>query len=164
MGNIEYSAKEIDIKIALAKKLHRPPFPTDPPVNFHVQLFRTGRCGMLTLPTQEVGNTFLMTYGHTGINVLGRPIKFELSERPVNGGGVLRICSIPWEDPTVLEIQKRQKEEDSEPIELQQFAFGHFYRDGCFLVDSDSLGNGNIACDLNLRKIRLTVQEGTCSR
>ena len=161
MRNIAFSAKAIDIKIALAEKLHRPPFPTDPPLNFHVQLFRKKGCGMLTLPTKEIGNTFLLTYGHTSITVNGRSIKFQLSDRPVNEGRVRHICSIPWEDPAVLETRNRQRAADSEPIELQQFAFGHFCRDGCFLVDSDSLGNGNIACDLDLRKIRLTVQQGT---
>ena len=159
MRNIAFSAKVIDIRIALAEKLHRPPFPTDPPLNFHVQLFRKKGSGMLTLPTREVGNTFLLTYGHTSITVNGRSIKFQLSDRPVNEGRVRHICSIPWEDPTVLETRNRQRAEDSEPIMLQQFAFGHFYRDGCFLVDSDSLGKGNIACDLDLQKIRLTVQQ-----
>ena len=159
MRNIAFSAKAIDIKIALAEKLHRPPFPTDPPLNFHVQLFRKKGCGMLTLPTKEIGNTFLLTYGHTSITVNGRSIKFQLSDRPVNEGRVRHICSIPWEDPAVLETRNRQRAADSEPIELQQFAFGHFCRDGCFLVDSDSLGNGNIACDLDLKKIRLTSSE-----
>ena len=161
MRNIAFSAKVIDIRIALAEKLHRPPFPTDPPLNFHVQLFGKKGCGILTLPTREVGNTFLVTYGHTGITVNGRPIKFQLSDRPVDEGRVRRICSIPWEDPKVLETRNKQKAEDSKPIKLQRFGFGHFCRDGCFLVDSDSLGNGNIACDLDLRKIRLTVHQGT---
>ena len=161
MHNIAFSVKVIDIRIALAEKLHRPPFPTDPPLNFHVQLFRKKGCGMLTLTTREVGNTFLRTYGHTGIMVNGRVIKFRLSDRPVNEGRVRHICSIPWEDPKALETRNKQKAEDSEPIKLQGYAFGHFSRDGCFLVDSDSLGNGNIACDLDLRKIRLTVQQGT---
>jgi len=66
MHNIAYAAKEIDVRIALAEKLHRPPFPTDPPINFRVHLFKRG-CGMLTLPTREVGDTFLRTYGHTSI-------------------------------------------------------------------------------------------------
>ena len=164
MRNISYSAKVIDIRIALAEKIHRPPFPTDPPLNFHVQLFKKKGCGMLTLPTQEVGNTFLLTYGHTSIMVKGRMIKFGLSDKPVNKGLVYHICSIPWEDPAVLETRNRRKAEDSKPIKLQKFAFGHFCRDGSFLVDSDSLGNGNIACDLDLRKIRLTVQRGTSDK
>ena len=161
MHNIAFSAKEIDVRIVLAEKLHRPPFPIDPPVNFHVRLFKKKGCGLLTLPTQEVGNTFLLTYGHTSIMVNGRMIKFRLSDKPVNEGHVRHIRSIPWEDPKVLERRNRQKAEDSQPIKLQEYAFGHFCRDGSFLLDSDTLGNGDIACDLDLRQIRLTVQQGT---
>ena len=161
MHNIAFSAKEIDVRIVLAEKLHRPPFPTDPPVNFNVRLFKKKGCGMLTLPTQEVGNTFLLTYGHTGTMVNGRTIKFRLSDKPVNEGHVRHIRSIPWEDPKILETRNRQKAEYSQPIKLQEYAFGRFCRDGSFLVDSDTSGNGDIACDLDLRQIRLTVQQGT---
>ena len=159
MHNIANSAKVIDIRIILAEKLHRPPFPTDPPLNFHVHLFKKKGCGILTLPTKEVGDTFLLTYGHTSIMVNGRPIKFRLSDKPVNEGRVLHIRSIPWEDPKILETRNRQKAEDSQPINLQEYGFGHFCRDGSFLVDSDTSGNGTIACDLDLRKIRLTVRQ-----
>lgn len=158
MYNIAFSAKEIDVRIGLAEKLHRPPFPTDPPINFRVHLFKKG-CGILTLPTQEVGDTFLLTYGHTSINVNGRMIKFRLSDKPVNEGRVRHIRSIPWEDPKVLERRNRQKAEYSQPIKLQGYAFGYFRRDGSFLVDSDTLGIGDIACDLDHRQIRLTVQK-----
>jgi hypothetical protein len=160
MHNIAYAAKEIDVRIALAEKLHRPPFPTDPPINFRVHLFKRG-CGMLTLPTREVGDTFLRTYGHTSILVKGRKIMFRLSDRPVNEGRVRHIRSIPWEDPNVLEERHRQKAEDSQPMSLQGYAFGHFCRDGSFLVDSDTSGDGHIACDLERRQIRLTVARGT---
>ena len=163
MHNIAYAAKEIDVRIAVAEKLHRPPFPTDPPLNFRVHLFKSkkGGCGMLTLPTLEVGDTFLRTYGHTSIMVKGRKIMFRLSDKPVNEGRVRHIRSIPWEDPNALEERNRQKAADSQPIELQEYAFGHFCRDGSFLVDSDTLGNGNIACDLDRRQIRLTVGQDT---
>ena len=162
MRNIAFSAKVIDIRIALAEKLHHPPFPTDPPLNFHVHLFfKKKGCGMLTLPTQEIGDTFLWTYGHTSrISVNGRIIKFQLSDKPANEGRVRHIRSVPWEDPKVLETRNRQKAEDSQPINLKGYTFGHFCRDGSFLFDSDTLGKGNIACDLDLRKIILTVQRG----
>ena len=160
MHNIAISAKVIDIKNFFAEKLHRPPFPTDSPLNFHVRLFKKKGCGILTLPTKEAGDTFLLTYGHTSIMVNGRPIKFRLSDQPVNQGRVLHIRSTPWEDPKLLETRNRQKAEDSHPINLQEYGFGHFCRDGSFLVDSDTLGNGTIACHLDLRKIRLTVQRG----
>jgi hypothetical protein len=161
MHNIAYAAKEIDVRVSLAEKLHRPPFPTDPPLNFFVHLFKKRGCGMLTLPTREVGDTFLRTYGHTSITVKGRMIMFRLSDRPLNEGRVRHIRSIQWEDPNVLEERNRQKAEDSQPINLTGYAFGHFCRDGSFLVDSDTSGNGDIACDLNRRQIRLTVRHGT---
>ena len=108
MRNIAFSAKEIDIRIILAEKLHRPPFPTDPPVNFHIHLFKKKGCGILTLPTREVGETFLSTYGHTSIMVNGRNIDFRLSDKPVNEGRVRYIRSIPWEDPKIVEMRNRQ--------------------------------------------------------
>jgi hypothetical protein len=112
---------------------------------------------MLTLPTEELGKTFLLTYGHTSIMVKGRKIELRLSDKPVNEGRVRHIRSIPWEDPKVLEMRNRQKAEDSQPIKLQGFAFGHFCRVGSFLVDSDTLGNGNIACDLDLRQVTVEL-------
>ena len=158
MHNIAFSAKEIDVGIVLTEKLHRPPLPIDPPLNFHVHLSKKG-CGILTLPTQEVGDAFLLTYGHTSIKVKGRRIKLRLSDKPVNEGCIRHILSIPWGDPGVLETRIRQRVEDSQPIELQGYAFGHFRRDGSFLVDSDTLGNGNISCDLDLWQLRHTVQQ-----
>ena len=159
MRNIAFSAKEIDIRIILAEKLHRPPFPTDPPVNFHIHLFKKKGCGILTLPTREVGETFLSTYGHTSIMVNGRNIDFRLSDKPVNEGRVRYIRSIPWEDPKIVEMRNRQKAKDSQPIKLQGFGFGRFCRDGSFLVDCDTLGSGNIACDLDLRQITLQLEQ-----
>jgi hypothetical protein len=54
MRNIAFAAKQNDIRIALAEKLHRPPLPPDPPLNFSIQLeermyvdvshVRSGRC------------------------------------------------------------------------------------------------------------------------
>ena len=162
MRNIAFSANEVDIRIVLAEKLHRPPFPTDPPLfNFHVHLLKQKGCGMLTLPTREVGETFLLTYGHTSIMVKGRMIEFRRSDRPVNEGRVRYIRSVLWEDPKVLERRNRQKAKDSQPIKLQKFGFGHFCRDGSFLVDSDTLENGKIACELDLRQ--MIVQQGPSS-
>jgi hypothetical protein len=163
MRNIAFAAKQNDIRIALAEKLHRPPFPTDPPLNFYIQLFNSkkGR-GMLTLPTREVCDVFLRTYGQTAIVVQGRNIMFQLSDKSVNEGRVRRIRSIPWEDPNVLEERNKQKAADSQPIELQGYAFGHFRRDESFLVDSETSGKGDIACDLGRRQmIRLAVRRDT---
>jgi hypothetical protein len=111
MRNIAYAAKEIDVRIALAEKLHRPPFPTDPPLNFRVHIFNSKKrgCGM-TLPTQEVGDTFLRTYGHTSIMVKGHKIMFRLSDKPVNEGRVRHVRSTPWEDPHALEERNKQNQ------------------------------------------------------
>ena len=81
-------------------------------------------------------------------------IKFRLSDKPVNEGCARHIRSTLWENPKVLERKNRQRAKDLQPIDLQRYAFGHFCRDGSFLVDSDTLGKGSIACDLDLRKIR----------
>ena len=160
MRNIAFSANEIDIKIVLAEKLHRPPFPiTNPPLNFHVHLMKKKGCGTLTLPTEEVANIFLRTYGHTGVMVKGRMIDFRLSNQPVNEGRIRHVRSTPWEDPKVLEWRNKQKAKDSEPMNLQAFAFGHFCRDGSFLADSDTSGNGTIACELDTRQITVKQQQ-----
>jgi RNA-dependent RNA polymerase len=43
MHNMAFAATVMDVRLALAEKLHRPPFPTDPPMNFGVHLFQKKR-------------------------------------------------------------------------------------------------------------------------
>ncbi|KAJ7151581.1 RNA dependent RNA polymerase-domain-containing protein [Mycena filopes] len=76
MRDISFAASEEDIKVALAQALHRPPFPVDPPINFHVDIFRDHSkknrhrgMGILTLPTTEIGTQFLTLFGEVGNQV-----------------------------------------------------------------------------------------------
>jgi hypothetical protein len=64
----------------------------------------------MTLPTQEVGDTFLRTYGHTSIMVKGHKVMFRLSDKPVNEGRVRHVRSTPWEDPNALEERNKQNQ------------------------------------------------------
>src|SRR5436190_24383247 len=97
MHNIAFGASEMDITLLLAPKLHSPPFPADP-INFNVRLFKKKKgCGLLTLTTETLANTFLLTYGYPGILCKGRLIRFKNSNRPVDKGLVQWLCYNQWE-------------------------------------------------------------------
>jgi hypothetical protein len=70
MRDISFAASPEDVKVALAQSLHRPPFPTEPPTNFHVDIFRERSkktkhrgMGILTLPSSEIAQQFLALFG-----------------------------------------------------------------------------------------------------
>ncbi|KAH7930596.1 RdRP-domain-containing protein [Leucogyrophana mollusca] len=161
MNNIAYPASELDITVALASILHKPPFPVDP-LNFQVQLFtRNGKSrgiGKLTLPTREAGDAFLRSYGYSGISVKGRVIRFSLSNRPVDESIVRILNTTRWQDPLILERKKKRLAEESQPIELLSYAFGRFRRDGSFSSEVQVQGNAQIACDLDTRQVRFSLQ------
>jgi len=48
-------------------------------------------------------------------------IMFHHSDKPLNEGRVQHICSIPWEDPNVLDDLKKRKAEFSQLIDLQGY-------------------------------------------
>ncbi|KAH7883958.1 RdRP-domain-containing protein [Phlebopus sp. FC_14] len=160
MREIALAANEDDVKLELAKILHKPPFPHEP-LNFEVRLFRKnnarGRIGILTLPTTDAGNTFLRAYGTTGVFVKGRRIIFTLSNRPVTGATVARLNETTWRDPRELEAERERLIQASRPFELADFAFGRFLGGDSFIAEYSVRGRAHIACDLEDRRVRLTL-------
>ncbi|KAJ7102468.1 RdRP-domain-containing protein, partial [Mycena belliarum] len=160
MRNITFSAKDEDVVVALAQKLHHPPFSIDTPINFHVDIFRNGRgressrMGILTLPTTQVGETFLYLYGGSGLLVKNRAIFFSRNKRPVNQGLVEMVRTTPWRDPTIIREEKERISTVSSSIELSGFSFGRFCRDGVFSVEASYFGT--VACDVDGRRIKIT--------
>ncbi|KAJ7139530.1 RNA dependent RNA polymerase-domain-containing protein [Mycena epipterygia] len=163
MRSIVFSANEDDIKVALAQRLHRPPFSIDSesPINFHVDLFRAARSrgathrgmGILTVPATQIGEDFLAIYG-SGVVVKSRRILFSRSTRPVNEGLVEFVRTTPWMDPKRLREEKETRARLSGPINLSRFSFGRFCRDGVFSVEASYLGT--VACNIESRRIEIT--------
>lgn len=163
MTRLPFAAKQEDVQIKLAEVLHKPPFPTNPPVNFEVVIFPKhndqGRVGILTLPDKDVAQDFLRSYGSSGVAVKGRCINFKRSNKPLNDAKVARLISTPWQDPRQLLLEKEMRESESRPSPLTQFSFGRFLRDGKFVSTFAIEGNAEVACDLERRQVRLTIRE-----
>ncbi|KAJ7456436.1 RdRP-domain-containing protein [Mycena latifolia] len=165
MRNIAFSVNEVELKAALAQKLHRPPFSTDTPINFHVNLFRAARSsrgtthggkGILTVPTTEIGENFLTIYG-SGLVVGNRPVLFSPSTRAVNQGLVEMVRTTPWRDPETLREEKERRARLSGAIKLLRFSFGRFCRDGVFSAEASY--PGKVACNVESRRIEITHNE-----
>lgn len=162
MRNISYAANEHDCKVALAPLLHRPPFPSDRPINFDIRLFskrgnqgHTG-CGLLTLPTMDVANTFLRTYGR-GVSIRSRVVAFCPSTKQPDQGLIKRVADTDWVDPQILQERRRHMESISGSISLSSFSFGRLCHDGTFSVELEGLRHTNrISCDAVNRQIRIT--------
>ncbi|KAF9243729.1 RdRP-domain-containing protein [Melanogaster broomeanus] len=133
---MELYMTEDDVKVELAKILHKPPFPLEPPLNFGVYLFKKyntrGKAGILTLPTESAGRTFLRAYGTTEkVDILNLQ---------------------PWRDPQALRAEKEKRIQAGKPYELASFAFGSFLPDGSFSSECIAQGVADIACDLERRQ------------
>ncbi|KAJ7480104.1 RdRP-domain-containing protein [Mycena galericulata] len=160
MRNIAYSAKEDDIKSILRQWLHRPPFSTDSPINFHVDLFRarTGGTthrgmGILTVPTNDIGEQFLTIFV-SGLGLNGRTIRFTRSTRAANEGLIEMVRTTPWVDPEKLREERATRARLSGSINLSKFSFGRFCRDGVFSEEASY--RGAVACNFENRRVHIT--------
>jgi RNA-dependent RNA polymerase len=163
MKNVAFAANEFDILLALADVLHRPPFSTEPPINFDVQLFWKPKrhshkgSGLLTLPTDDVGLTFLLLYGAAGIHVQGRVIRFNQRDRKPDLNLIQKVRTTPWEDPKVLQEENRKIAKASEAIILRACSFGRLCRDRSFSAEVDRLGDLRVVTDIAAREVRIEV-------
>ncbi|KIO07453.1 hypothetical protein M404DRAFT_998166 [Pisolithus tinctorius Marx 270] len=162
MTQVALAARADDVKIELAKILHKPPFPEDP-LNFDVTIFRKhdsrGGVGILALPTAAAGETFLRSYGSSGVTVKGARIRFKHSTKPITPEKITQLSSTPWQDPLELQRERERLIEEGKPYHLTQFAFGHFLADGKFVAECTAEGDAEVACDLERRQIRLTLRK-----
>jgi len=61
----------------------------------------------------------------------------------------------------ILKEERERKTEASKPIALTNVYYGHFCRDGSFSAENTPPGRGEIACDLNLRQVKLVMDQWT---
>ncbi|KAI6161987.1 RdRP-domain-containing protein [Pisolithus thermaeus] len=162
MTQVALAAKEDDVKVELAKILHKPPFP-DNPLNFDITIFSKynsrGRVGILALPSATVGDTFLRSYGSSGVIVKGARILFQHSTKPISPEKIAQLNSTPWQDPLELQREREKMVEDGRPYRLSQFAFGRFLADGRFAAECTADGDAEVACDLERRQVRFTLRK-----
>lgn len=163
MRGVALAATEDDVKVELAKILHKAPFPLQPVLNFDVTLFKKynsrGKVGILTLPTESVGRVFLSSYGGTGVPIKGPTVYFSLSNQPLNQERVAILNSKSWRDPRQLQQEKERRIREGRPYELRSFAFGRFLADGSFSSEVVAEGSADIACDLERRQVRFTLRK-----
>ena len=164
MRNVPFAVNDEEIIVQLARILHTPPFPLNPPVNFEAKLiYRNGSnrhkgCGLLTLPHADLGETFLRIYGQSGLLCKGRRIVFQQSRNPLQRGVVERLLAKPWQDPDILARERQQTARNSVPLPVD-FSFGRHRLDGTFCGDIDSSGVGEIACNIELGQLKLVVNQ-----
>jgi hypothetical protein len=107
--------------------------------------------GLLTLPIEFVSTTFIRLYG---LFVKGQTVLFSQSNKPLSTGVVERLRSTTWEDPQKLQ---KEREPASKPITPAKVYYGHFCDDGSFSIESTPPDKGEIACDLILPQVKLTM-------
>ncbi|KAG2160156.1 RdRP-domain-containing protein [Suillus bovinus] len=161
MRNIAFAVTQEDLTLEFAKILHKPPFPTDSPLNFEVQLFYkthpNGKRGILALPTTDSGISLLRAYGDAGIVVKGRQILLNKSTQSINNARIMRLNTVPWVDPVKLREEKERLLQQSRPFPLLRYSFGRFNRDNSFSSEFSLPGVPNVSCDLERRQVRFTV-------
>ncbi|KAG1777367.1 RdRP-domain-containing protein [Suillus placidus] len=161
LRNIAFAVTQEDLTLEFAKILHKPPFPSNPPLNFEFQLFYkshpNGKRGILALPTVESGITLLRAYGDAGIVVKGRQILLSKSTQSINNARIMRLKTVPWVDPVKMREEKERLLQQSRPFQLLRYSFGRFNRDRSFSSEFSLPGVADVSCDLERRQIRFTV-------
>ncbi|KAH7868663.1 RNA dependent RNA polymerase-domain-containing protein [Lentinula edodes] len=164
MHNIDLSGTQLDVIKALAKKLHRPEYSPITPLNFHVRLFQPGRrgswrrnsgCGLLSLPTVEIGEKFLREYGGEDsqpreriIVIRAKRVFFKKSTKPLSiSSGILhQIRTAPFLDPNkahdIPTTRRRPGFRQRNPelpnsLRISRVQFGWDCRDQMFSVEWD---------------------------
>lgn len=156
--NIALAVTTDDLTIAFAKILHNPPFQASPLLNFEIHLsdesHLNGQQGILTLPTEDVGVTFLRAHGGVGIVVKGRPILISKSTRAIHKSRIERLNNTPWRDPIQLREEQERLLSIHQSFQLLRYSFGRFLRDGSFSSQVSPRGTASIVCDQERRQLR----------
>ncbi|KAI6045194.1 RdRP-domain-containing protein [Pisolithus marmoratus] len=140
MSRVALAAKPDDIKIELAKILHKPPVPRQP-------------------SELRSGEIFLRLHGVSGVTVKGGRILFKHSTKPITPEQIAQLNSTPWKDPLELRKERERMMQKGRPYRLSQFAFGRFLADGKFAAERSAEGDAEVACDLERRQVRLTLRK-----
>lgn len=161
MRGIPLRTTEEDIGIAIARRIHRPPFPTSPLLNFHIDLFRPKKGskflnGLLTLPDAPSGELFLKTFPD-GIPISTSKVLFSRNKNTPNVARITQVASTPWQDPEPLRNEAEMRKSASAEIPLVTFAFGRLCRDGAFSPEVRRDGESTVSCDIDNRRVRLSM-------
>ncbi|KAF8063609.1 RdRP-domain-containing protein [Lyophyllum atratum] len=162
MRGIPVHTRPEDLEIAIAKRIHRPPFQISPLINFHIRFFRHKQGqrflnGILTLPDKVTGELFLSTFGG-GIPIATSKVLFSRNKQASDEAQIARVASTVWRDPEVLNREAETRKANSADIPLTAFAFGRLCRDFTFSDEVRRDGNSTVSCDIENRRVRLTLK------
>ncbi|KAF9078332.1 RNA dependent RNA polymerase-domain-containing protein [Rhodocollybia butyracea] len=153
--NIPLNIVKEDLLIQFHHIIHRPPFSTDPLLNFDVFLPRVQRnsqgtpnkrWAILTLPSINDGYLFLT----------GRLLNAKKSRNQKPRETTLaRIRGEPWQDPEAIKQERKREAEASVSTVALNMSFGRVRRDGTFTIEYSFMGK--IHCDLSKRRLVATV-------
>ncbi|KAG2139006.1 RdRP-domain-containing protein [Suillus clintonianus] len=162
LRNIALAVTTDDLTIAFAEILHKPPFQTNPLLNFEIHLSDesqpNGQQGTLALPTEDAGVTLLRAHGDAGIVIKGRPILLSRSTQVIHEARIQRLNNVPWCDPIQLRKEQERLFRRHGSFQLLRYSFGRFLRDGSFSSRVSPPGTASIICDLERRQLRFTFR------
>lgn len=170
LRNIALAVTTDDLTIAFAEILHKPPFQTNPLLNFEVHLsdesHPNGQQGTLALPTEDAGVTFMRAHGGAGIVVKGRPILISRGTQAIHESRIERLKNAPWRDPIQLRQQQERhlRRRRNQSFQLLRYSFGCFLRDGSFSSQVSPPGTACVICDTENRQVRFTFEPQQTTR
>ncbi|TBU35150.1 RdRP-domain-containing protein [Dichomitus squalens] len=172
MKNIPASTKDTKLKLELAAVLHAPPFrnPSEELFNFGVFLIQQRkrgpwRTGFLTLPSNEIAELFLQTYGgpsprHSFVLDTTR-VQFQVSNRGARPQVLERIRREPFQDPReAFAREQREAELQALQVRISTIQFGWECRDQVYSVEWETACHARLAFDGERREFRVRMDQG----
>lgn len=176
---IDFNCTHAQLSRIIADILHNEPFTelSVVRINFRITLFPDKRgggklhsgCGLLTLPSVEIGERFFHLYGERiyaipafGIIVQGKKAVVQRSNRPLRSRIVEEINSKPFVSPWHSTAERRPTEVSEQVVRFKALQFGFECRDRAFSIEwerrfVDSLRySGELVFDSDLRQLELT--------
>ncbi len=173
MRKIPFSAKEVDVEFQIAPILHETPFKELSPerlINFRVSLFRDrrkqgrahGGTGLLTVPTEGIGNLFLNIYSGASfpprfLRINHQPIAISRSNKPLRQHIVDDIRVLPFVDPVGRKKREERLESLRGQVNISTVQFGYERRDGTFSVEWERDGDSYLEVDDQNRRMNITL-------
>ncbi|KAI9062979.1 RdRP-domain-containing protein [Trametes sanguinea] len=158
------------IKMELATVLHAPPFrqPTQPLVNFEIYIFpRRQRsryqCGVLTLPTSDIGELFLQLYGgnapQRSVQLGSIRVHFQPSRNAPRRDVLERIRRMPFEDPRVAQARELEAATLQErTVAIVTIQFGWECRDHVYSIEWEKACSAVLTLVAERREFRISVR------
>ncbi|KAI0068465.1 RdRP-domain-containing protein [Artomyces pyxidatus] len=151
MRDIDFQATKLELQQVIARILHSPAYAqyATIPLNFEIYLFpsknantrQTHRgCGLLTLPSAEVGHRLLQEYGQQFRRIVlrRRPIQLSQSKNSPSTGILERIRRMPYVSPEAVQREQARLDElQRGTVGIRTIQFGWETRDGLFSIEWD---------------------------